>query len=117
MAYDRAYAPPVVDELLDSPSAVQKKKNNEQIGALAFYESRKAEDVLCQFVNGLEKGLRELLIRQDDLPKTPVETVVKRIVTWEEKSGGVRKVASVSEPSGKVNKTKGENRSVKLKKW
>ena len=41
MAYDRAYAPPVVDELPDSPSAAQKKKNNEQISALAFYESRK----------------------------------------------------------------------------
>ena len=105
MAYDRAYAPPVVDELPDSPSAAQKKKYNEQIGALAFYESRKAEDVLCQFVNGLKKDLRELLIRQDDLLKTPVEIVVKRIATLEEESGGVLQVASVSEPSGKVNPT------------
>ena len=108
MAYDRAYAPLVVDELPDSPSAAQKKKNNEQIGALAFYESRKAEDVLCQFVNGLKKDLRELLIRQDDLLKTPVETVVKRIATLEEESGGMLKVASVSEPSGKVNPTGAE---------
>lgn len=69
MAYDRAYAPPIVDELPDSPSAAQKKKN-EQMGALAFCESRKAEDVLCQFViNGLKKDLRELLIRQDDILK------------------------------------------------
>ena len=105
MAYDRAYAPPVVDELPESPSAAQKKKHNEQIGALAFYESRKAEDVLCQFINGLKKDLRELLIRQDDLLKTPVETVVKRIATLEEESGGVLKVASVSEASGKVNPT------------
>ena len=51
MAYDRAYAPPVVDELPESPSTAQKKKSNGQIGAVAFYESRKAEDILCQFVN------------------------------------------------------------------
>jgi len=36
MAYDRAYAPPVVDELPESPSAAQKKKNNEQIAAPLF---------------------------------------------------------------------------------
>jgi len=101
MAYDRAYAPPVVNVLPESPSATQKKKNNKQIGALAFYESRKAEDVLCQFVKGIKKDLRDLLIRQDDLLKTPVETVVKRIATLEEESGGVLKVASVSEPNGK----------------
>jgi len=41
------------------------------------------------------------LIRQDDLLKTPVETVVKRTATLEEESGGVLKVASVSKPSGK----------------
>ena len=43
------------------------------------------------------------MIRQDDLLKTPVETVVKRIATLEEESGGVLKVASISEASGKVN--------------
>ena len=52
-----------------------------------------------------KKDLRELLIRQVDLLKTPVEIVVKRIATLEEESGGVLKVASVSEPSGKVNPT------------
>ena len=36
IAYGRAYAPPVVDELPDSPGTAQKKKNNKQIGALAF---------------------------------------------------------------------------------
>lgn len=99
MAYDRAYAPPVVDELPEGASAEQKTTNNKQIGALAYYEARKAEDVLCQFVNGLKKELREILIRQDDLLKTPVETVVKRIATLEEESGGMLKVASVSESS------------------
>ena len=72
MAYDRAYAPPVVDQLPESSSTAQKKKHNEQLGALSYYEARKAEDVLCQFVNGLRKELRERLIRQDDLLKTPV---------------------------------------------
>ena len=99
MAYDRAYFPTVVDQLPESPSAAQKKKYNEQLGALSYYEARKAEDVLCQFVNGLRRELREILIRQDDLLKTPVETVVKRITTLEEESCGVLKVASVSEPS------------------
>ena len=33
----------------------------------------------------------------DDLLKTPVEAVVKGIATLEEESGGVLKVASVSE--------------------
>ena len=39
------------------------------------------------------------MIRQDDLFKTPVETVVKRIATLEEESCGVLKVSSVSESS------------------
>ena len=65
MAYDSLRSP-VVDELPESPSAAQKKKNNEQIGALAFYEYRKAKDALCQFGKGLKKDLRVLLIRQDD---------------------------------------------------
>ena len=108
MAYDRAYAPPVVDELLGSPNAAQKKKNKKQISALAFFFSRKAEDVLCQFVTGLKNNLKELLIRQDDLLKTPVKAVFNRNATLEKRSGGVLKVASVSEPSGKVNPTEAE---------
>ena len=101
MAYDRAYFPPVVDQLPESPSAAQKKKYNEQLGALSYYEARKAEDVLCQSVNGLRRELREILIRQDHLLKTPVETVVKRIATLEEEHCGVLKVASVSERCGR----------------
>ena len=41
-------------------------------------------DILCQFVSGLEKELREVLIRQDDLLKKPVERVLKQISTLEE---------------------------------
>lgn len=52
-----------------------------------------------QFVNELKKDLRRILIRQDDLLKTALEIVVKRIATLEEKSGGMLKVASVSESS------------------
>ncbi|KAJ7381806.1 hypothetical protein OS493_038927, partial [Desmophyllum pertusum] len=100
LAYDRAYAPPTVNELPETPNTAQKKVHNEQLGALAFYETRKAEDVLCQFINGLKKDLREVLIRQDDLLKTPVEIVVKRIATLEEERGDVHKVASVSESIG-----------------
>ncbi|KAJ7365130.1 hypothetical protein OS493_007779 [Desmophyllum pertusum] len=61
LAYDRAYAPPTVDELPETPNTAQKKVHNEQLGALAFYETRKGEDVLCQFINGLKKDLREVL--------------------------------------------------------
>lgn len=57
----------MVDELPEGASAAQKKKNYEQIGALAYYEARKAEDVSCQFVDGLKKDLREILIRQERL--------------------------------------------------
>ena len=49
--------------------------------------------------------LRKILIRQDDLLKTPVETVVKRIATLEEESCGVLKVLSVSESSVGENPT------------
>ena len=116
MAYDRAYFPTVVDQLPESPSAAQKKKYNEQLGALSYYEARKAEDVLCQFVNGLRGELREILIRQDDLLKTLVETVVKRIATLQEESCGVPKHLLVSQVWKKVVQQVQANRSVKLRK-
>jgi len=56
-----------------------------------------------QFVNGLKKDQREILIRQDDLLKTPVETIVKRIATLEEESSGVPKVSAVSKSGGGDN--------------
>ena len=99
MAYDRAYGPATVDELPETPPATQKRKHNEQVGALGYYEVRKAEDMLCIFVNGLRKEQKEILIRQDDLLRTSVETVVKRIATLEEETCGVPKVAFVSETS------------------
>lgn len=41
--------------------------------------------MLCQFVNGLKKEQREILIRQDDLLRTPV---VKRIATLDGEVNG-----------------------------
>ena len=72
---------------------------------LAVFLKDDAKAFFHQQSETVKKDLRELLIRQDDLLKTPVETVVKRIATLEEESGGMLKVASVSEPSGKVNPT------------
>ena len=33
-------------------------------------------DVLCQFVTGIKTEQREILIKQDDLLRTPVETII-----------------------------------------
>lgn len=41
--------PPGVDELPEGTNAAQKKKNNDQIGVLVYYDVGKAEYVLCQF--------------------------------------------------------------------
>ena len=72
--------PPPLDPL---PSSEQKTKRKEQEAALAFYNKRKDEDILCQFINGLKPDLREGLIRQDNLLKTHVETIVKRLANLE----------------------------------
>ena len=72
--------PPPLDPL---PSREQKTKRKEQEAALAFYNKRKDEDILCQFINGLKPDLREGLIRQDNLLKTHVETIVKRLANLE----------------------------------
>ena len=64
-----------------------------------------------QFVNELKKDLRGILIRQDDLLKTALEIVVKRIATLEEESDGMLKVASVSE-SSQGNKPTSANKQV-----
>ena len=75
-----------------------------------YCEARKAEDALCQFVNGLTKDQTEIiLIWQADLLKTPVETVVKRIATLEEESGRVAKVSAISESGGGDNPTGASN--------
>ena len=78
LVYLRAYTPPKVDPLPTEASAEQKNKHVEETGALKFYNARREEDILCQFTNGLNPVLREVLIRQEDLLQTPVETVVKR---------------------------------------
>ena len=80
LAYARAYVPPPLDPL---PSSEQKTKRKEQEAALAFYNKRKDEDILCQFINGPKPDLREVLIRQDNLLKTHVETIVKRLANLE----------------------------------
>ena len=48
-------------------------------GALVFYNKRRDEDILCSFVNALGRELGEVLIRQDDLLKKTVETVLTQI--------------------------------------
>jgi hypothetical protein len=70
LAYERAYSPPTVDPLPEGTSAEVKNERFKQEGALAFYNKGKNEDVLCQFINGLDKDLKEVLIRQDDHGRT-----------------------------------------------
>lgn len=54
---------------------------------------------MCQFINGLSPDLREVLIRQDYLLQTPVETVVKRIVNLEREREAINhQVGAVKEP-------------------
>lgn len=98
LAYERAYSAPVVEAIESTASAAEKKKHAEQEGALAFYNQRKDEDILCQFINGLRKDLREVLIRQDDLLQTSVEVIVKRVSTLEEERDGIQKIRSVQYP-------------------
>jgi len=81
MAYDRAYVPSLVDQLPESPSAAQKKKYSEQLGALSYCEARKAEDVLCQFVNGLRRERREILIRHMTL-RLQLRLLSKELPHW-----------------------------------
>ena len=64
---------------------------------MAFYNKRKNEDVLCQFINGLDKYLKEVLIRQDDLLERPVESILKQISTLEEEQGVTKKVSAAME--------------------
>ena len=52
-------------------------------------------------MNGLGKELREVLIRQDDLLKKSVESVLKQISTLEEEQGVTRKV-SAAQRAGKL---------------
>ena len=101
LSYERAYSPPMVDPLPADANADQKTEHAQQEGALVFYNRRKNEDILCQFLNGLGKELREVLIRQDDLLKKSVESVLKQISTLEKEQGVTRKV-SAAQRAGKL---------------
>ena len=80
-------------------STEQKNEKLKQEGALAFHNKRKNEDILCQFINGLDKDLKEMLIRQDDLLQRPVESVLKQISTLKEEQGVNKKVAATEMPA------------------
>ena len=97
LAYERAYSPPKVDLLPEEASEEVKNERIKQEGALDFYNNRNNEDVLCQFINGLDKDLKEVLIRQDDFLRRPVESILKQISTLEEEQGVTTKVAAAVE--------------------
>ena len=92
LSYERAYSPPTVETLAEDASEEDKAEHAKQEGALDFYNTRKNEDILCQFINGLDKDLKEVLIRQDDLLKKPVESILKQISTLEEEQGITKRV-------------------------
>ena len=92
LSYERAYSPPTVETLAEDASEEDKAEHAKQEGALDFYNTRKNEDILCQFINGLDKDLKEVLIRRDDLLKKPVESIPKQISTLEEEQGITKRV-------------------------
>ena len=94
LSYEWAYIPPKVDPLLAEANANQKEEHARQEGALVFYNKRRDEDILCQFVNGLGRELREVLIRQDDLLKKTVKTVLTQISTLEEEQEVTKRVSA-----------------------
>ena len=47
LSYERAYSPPKVEVLPEDASTDQKIERAKQEGALAFYNTRKNEDILC----------------------------------------------------------------------
>ncbi|CAB4009613.1 Hypothetical predicted protein [Paramuricea clavata] len=101
LSYERAYSLPIVDPLPVDANADRKIEHAQQERALVFFNRRKDVDILCQFVNGLGKELREVLIRQDNLLKKSVESVLKQISTLEEEQGVTRKI-SAAQRAGKL---------------
>ena len=89
--------PRLIDPLPEGTSVEVKIERFKQEGALAFYNKGKNEDVLCQFINGLDKDRKEVLIRQDDLLERPVESILKQISTLEEEQGVTKKVSAAME--------------------
>ena len=104
LSYAKAYSPPTVEPLPEEANTNQKEEHARQEGALAFYNKRRDEDILCQFVNGLGRELREILIRQDDLLKKPVETILTQISTLEEEQAVTKRV-SAAQGTGKSSNT------------
>ena len=92
-----------VDPLPEGESTEPKNENLKQERALAFYNERKNEDILCQFINGLDKDLKEVLMREDDLLQRPVESVLKEISTLDEEQGVNSKVVAALEMLAKRN--------------
>ena len=96
LLYDKANKAPIVQPLTEDPSTAERVKNSEQKATLEYYNHRRDEDILCQFVNGLNIESREVLIRQDDLLQTPVETIVKRLANLEEERKALKDEGKVS---------------------
>ena len=69
LSFEKAYSPPKVEPLPTEANVNQKEEHARQEGALVFYNKRRDEDILCRFVNGLGRELREILICQDDFLK------------------------------------------------
>ncbi|CAB3984979.1 Hypothetical predicted protein [Paramuricea clavata] len=90
-------APPATRICTEESKCRGQKGRFKQEGALAFYNKKKNEDVLCHFINGLDKDLKEVLIRQDDLLERPVESILKQISTLEEEQGVTKKVSAAME--------------------
>ncbi len=64
--------------------------------------------MLCQFINGLDNDLKEVLIRQDDLLEKPVENILKQISTLEEEQGVTKmKVSAAMEIPAEKDKEYG----------
>ena len=94
LSYERAYSSSKVEPLPAKANANQKDEHARQEGALVFYNKRRDEDILCSFVNALGRELREILIRQDDLLKETVETVITQISTLEEEQEVTKRVSA-----------------------
>ena len=96
LSYERAYSTLKGDPLPEEASTQQENERLKQERALAFCKKRKNEDVLCQFINGLDNDLKEVLIRQDDLLEKPKENILKQISTLGEEQGVTKKKVSAA---------------------
>ena len=56
LSYERAHSPPIVDPLPADENGGQKIEHAQKEGAAVFYNTRKDEDILCQFLSGLRNS-------------------------------------------------------------